>query len=163
MNKIICLDIDECIFPSTSERPYWVPMWSLEQLESNLKRLLRLIYITKSRIFITSSWSCLFDFYEGEFSVIAKDEVKEQWNKSTIDYEFEAYKIITKYLNGYICGISSGNRDDDIKDLDDGKNRIVVFDDFDLLHLRSKNVLICRIYGSLDLNVLRKSFEFLKE
>ena len=166
MNNIICLDFDDCIFPSSAPSSFWESEWSLEQLEINLKRLTKLIYETKSTIFITSSWYMLFDFYPEENSVYATNSIKEYWLDYHIDgdisSEEKAYKLISKYLNGYISGISCGNRISDIKELDTSGNRIVVFDDWNLTECNSNNVKCFDVYGSLNYHILWKAYNFLK-
>jgi hypothetical protein len=162
--KIIALDFDDCIFPNTADYDWNCSEYSLEQLELNLKILRRYINKQDIKIFITSSWYMLFDFYESEMSVVAKDDVKEKW-KSLNDKKYyfaeeRAYKLIIAYLNKNIIGISNGNRVKDIQRLDNGFNKIVALDDMDLNECNSDNVLYIETTGALTTPIMWKMHKF---
>jgi len=166
-NNIICLDIDDCIYPSAAKTDWSDGEIAIETLELNLKKLKIFMNNTDSKIFITSSWYQLFDYYPDTLSICAKDEIKKLWEIDKChNYEKIAYKLLTFYLTDNIIGISCGNRDIDIIELSKNKNnKLIVFDDFDLSDVcdNLNNVHFERVTGCLNNDILWRSYNFLKE
>jgi hypothetical protein len=133
--NIICLDIDDCIFLNTNS---WVGELddNFDLLEINLKRLKKVLDKYNAKIFITSSW----------YSILTLENNKISYNnpayglpgKSYYDSEFKAFELLKKYLDGYVIGLSNGNRVSDIHYLlEDKTNKIVAIDDMDLSRIGS--------------------------
>ncbi len=162
---LICIDFDDCIFPSPAPTEWCTSEIALKTLEINLIKLQMLMDNTSAKVFITSSWSQMFIHWPEHNTITVKDEVRNEWKLDLyeIPTEEQAYVLMSKYLNKYIVGICDGNRTRSIKKLDDGTRRIVVFDDFDLTECDSVNVMTYDVTGCLNNDILWRAYDFLKE
>ena len=164
-NNLLCLDFDDCIYPSPSPTRWCNKEIALSTLSLNFKKLDLFLENNNASVFITSSWSCLFDYYKDTKMIVAKDTVKHNWdqdNHEGFDTERQAYNIMINHLNGKIVGISQGNRDKDIIELAKHYDKIVVFDDFDLSDTCDQfdNVYFERVTGCLNNDILWRSDNF---
>jgi len=162
--NIICLDIDDCILPNYNIMSNYVNFdIPIKQLELNLIKLQALCNLENAKIFITSSWSQMLIFWNEFNSFSLKDEDKNKFDQEENQFMNNAYSLLSKYLNGFIIGISSGDRFIDIKKLSSiPDNKIVVFDDWDLDSLSSSNIKIFRVMGSLDNYIVFSAQKFFR-
>lgn len=127
--NIIALDIDDCILPSNQ-------MWygdtndSHQMLEINLKRLTMILDRFDMKIFITSSWYSILTLKNGNIGY--KLRAKAVQDKSFYEWEYQAFLLLEKYLNGYVIGLSDGNRFADIRKLIKDGHKVIAMDDMNL-------------------------------
>ncbi|MBT6049570.1 MAG: hypothetical protein HOG49_22455, partial [Candidatus Scalindua sp.] len=152
IERIICLDIDDCILPSPYPfNGFRDEQMTLDQLKINIYRLEKLIEGTDSKIFLTSSWSV----------VLTLNNVILEVTHQMSDRDMIAFELIKK-LETHIIGISCGDRFKDIENLDDQNTTIVAFDDWDLSKINNKFVKFIPTFGSLDNTILREAYAHLK-
>ena len=159
--NIIALDIDDCIFP-TDQNYFGQTSDSLQMLEINLKRLVMICEKYNMNIFITSAWYSIMTFKDGILTLDDRGLSKEVESKGWYATETKAFNLIKKYIEKYIIGLSSGNRDTDIELLKE-KHKVVIIDDMDLEHHISENCIYCYIHGFIDGGVGYKINNFLGE
>lgn len=161
MNNIICLDIDDCIFINSNT---WIGETndSFELLEINLKRLKLVLKKFNAKIFITSSWYSILKLENN--NIIYNNSGYGLSGKSYYELEFKAFQLLSKYLNGYVIGLSSGSRKDDIKNLLlDLNNKVIALDDMELTHIRNQNYLFLYTNGFITNHILYNINNFFKE
>ena len=127
--NIICLDIDDCIFNSHSTYAGYIED-DLEVLEINLKRIVKIIKKWDFKIFITSSWYLILKLENNNLKYLNESNYLQ--NKPYYQKEYEAFKLLSKYLNGHVIGLSCGNREEDIINLLKENHKVIAFDDMDL-------------------------------
>ena len=130
--KILCLDIDDCIFPGNSfffgdERPND----NFDILELNMKRIGMLIEEHDMGVFITSSWYIRFKIIDDNLYLRREDGI-------LIHDEIKVTEIMRKYTDGRIYGLSCGRRQEDICKLLNDDHIVVNMDDMEL----GKNIII---------------------
>ena len=157
--NIVCLDIDDCIFLNNNN---WVtPMQdNFEVLEINLKRLQKILNFYDADIFITSSWYSILKL-EGN-NIIYDNPSYGLPGKLYYDEEFKAFKLLEKYLNGYVIGLSGGNRFNDIRNLLEQNHKIIAIDDMDLSSIEHENYLYLEVNGFITNKDLYKIYKFMK-
>ncbi len=141
--KIICLDIDDCLYPVVhdEESIYLNRLIALKQFELNLLKIQKICLSKNIKIHITSSWGQFLEF--DEFGIL------QIINKSS-DYYIKGYLLIKKYLNSLITGIDKyNNRTFYIESIKE-KNRVLVLDDIDLKHVESQNCKYIKVNNHLD-------------
>lgn len=161
MNNIICLDIDDCIFINENT---WVGNSndSLSVLEINLKRLLLILNKFNAKVFITSSWWSILILENN--NIIYNNTSYGLPGKEYYEHEYNAFKILKKYLDGYIIGLSCGDRHKDITSLlKDNDNKIIALDDMDLSSIKDNNYLYLKTIGFLDNTILFNVNKFFSE
>lgn len=156
---IICLDIDDCIFLN---RNTWVTAMedNFEILEINLKRLRKILDFYSAKVFITSSWYSILKLENN--NIIYDNPAYGLPGKSYYDEEFKAFKLLEKYLNGYVIGLSSGNRFTDIRNLLEQNHKIISIDDMDLSEIEHDNYLYLAVNGFINNKDLYKIYNFMK-
>ena len=168
--NILSIDIDDCIFPSVVKTSYNDEDLSIETLEINLKRIKKFIENENVYIFIHSSWYSILDYWKDSMSVSLKDAYDEYFKSleekkdNKLDVNRQAYKLIIKYLNGRIIGIRKNDEEriESILNFDNGENKIIVIDDFDLKEIKNKNILVCVINDYISNECFMKFSYFLK-
>jgi len=148
--NIICLDIDDCIFPSNVNY-FGRTEDALEVFKINLKRLKMIIEKYNFKLFMTSSWYSLYDLKEG--SLVLKDR-----REIDIDKEVNAaHSLIMHYIRDDFIGLSEGDRKQDIVSLLQMENieKMIVLDDWDLSEEcnLSKRSHFIPMFGFVDGNV----------
>lgn len=140
----ICLDIDDCIFLN---RNTWVTAMedNFEILKINLKRLRKILDFYNAKIFITSAWSSILKLEDS--NIFYDNPAYGLPGKSYYDEEFKAFELIQKYLNGYVVGLSCGNRFTDIRNLLEQNHKIIAIDDMDLSEIEHENYLYLEVNG----------------
>ncbi len=165
MNKnIIALDFDDCILPS-DQNYFGTTDDSLILLEINCKRIKMIIEKYDMQIFITSAWVSILKLVGNNI------EFKNGYLNKKYPYEWEenAFKIISKYLNGYFVGFTEcGNkncRKRSIRELLAKGHNVVVVDDMDLsdLDIMHDNCLFLYVHGFVGNEVGYKLKNFLGE
>lgn len=126
---ILCLDIDDCIFPSDNTY-FGRTDDSLEVLKLNLKRIKMIFEKYDIKVFITSSWSIILKL-EG-LNILYKPAVAYELDDNFYKHEYEAFKMISETINGRVVGLSKGDRYEDIKTLLSEGFKIIALDDMDL-------------------------------
>ena len=156
---IICLDIDDCIFLNANT---WVCDMAdnMEMLEINLKRLQKILDFYNAKIFITSSWYSILKL-EGN-NIIYDNQCYGLPGKSYYDEEFKAFELLQKYLNGYVIGLSGGNRFEDIRKLLEQNHKVIAIDDIDLSEIKDENYLYLRVNGFITNKDLYLIYNFMK-
>ena len=156
---IICLDIDDCIFLNANT---WVCDMAdnMEMLEINLKRLQKILDFYNAKIFITSSWYSILKL-EGN-NIIYDNQCYGLPGKSYYDEEFKAFELLQKYLNGYVIGLSGGNRFVDIRNLLEQNHKVIAIDDSDLSEIEDDNYLYLRVNGFITNKDLYLIYNFMK-
>ena len=157
---IICLDIDDCIFLN---RNTWVTAMedNFEMLEINLKRLQKILDFYDAKVFITSSWYSILKLEDS--NIIYDNPAYGLPGKSYYDEEFKAFELLQKYLNGYVIGLSCGNRFTDIRNLLEQKHKVIAIDDMDLSEIVHENYLYLKVNG-LILNIhLYEIYNFMQK
>lgn len=156
---IICLDIDDCIFLN---RNTWVCDMTdnMDMLEINLKRLQKILDFYSAKIFITSSWYSILKL-EGN-NIIYDNQCYGLPGKSYYDEEFKAFELLQKYLNGYVIGLSGGNRFEDIRNLLEQNHKVIAIDDSDLSEIKDENYLYLRVNGFITNKDLYLIYNFMK-
>ncbi len=157
---IVCLDIDDCIFLN---RNTWVTDMNdnFEMLEINLKRLQKILDFYDAKVFITSSWYSILKLEDS--NIVYGNPAYDLPGKSYYDEEFKAFKLLEKYLNGYVIGLSCGNRKRDIANLLKQNNKIIAIDDSDLSDIEHENYLYLNVNGFIQNNHLYKICNFMME
>lgn len=160
MNRIICLDIDDCIFLNNNTY-IGVLDDDLKILEINLERLKKIIEKFDCKIFITSSWYSILKLENN--NIIYDNKGYGLPGKILYEKEYQAFKLLEKYLNGFVIGLSCGDRETDIKNLlKNENNKIIAFDDIDLSKIEGDNYLFLYTNGLITNHHLFKIFSFLK-
>ena len=145
--NIVALDIDDCILPSSQ-------MWfgdtkdCHDMLEINLKRLVMMCDKYDMKIFITSSWYSILTLKDGVLDYKLRADAVQ--GKPYYRWEYQAYLLIEKYLQGRIIGLSCGNRFTDIRKLDKDGHKVIAMDDMNLSELESDNVAFVYTTGFID-------------
>ena len=125
--RVLCLDIDDCIFPGNSfffgETK---PNDNFNVLELNMKRIGMMCEDYDIGIFITSAWYNRFIIDDGNLvlkrdldGIIVVDEVKVR-------------KLMNQYAPGRFCGLSCGRRQEDIAKLLNDGHIVIGMDDMNL-------------------------------
>jgi hypothetical protein len=163
--NLICLDIDDCIFPS-NQNYFGKTTDALKVLEINLKRLVMILEKYNLKLFMTSSWYHLYEIEAGcNGKLIPRDNTRKQFE---YDNEIKgAHDLIVKYIEKYFIGMSSGDRSQDIINLlqDENYNKIIVMDDWNLQKEcdLSDRALYIPMYGYIDGNVGFMIHKFMME
>lgn len=139
---ILALDIDDCLWPSNQT---WLGTTndSIQILETNMVRIKMTLDLAKhlnAKIFITSSWSSILEIENN--SLIFKSSYSKPYQE-----ENDVLKVLKQYTDGYIIGLSCGNRRTDIKELLIEGYKVIAFDDMDLSDIRSKDYLYLKVVG----------------
>ena len=158
--NIICLDIDDCIFINDSTYAGEAED-ALDLLEINLKRLLLIINKWDFKVFITSSWFSILILEEN--NILYNNPSYGLPNKSYYDLEFKAFNILSKYLNGYVIGLSCGDRFRDIENLLKEGHNIVAIDDMDLSEIKDDNYIFLKTNGFIDNKSIYKIKQFIEK
>jgi len=146
MGNIIALDIDDCILPSDGNY-FGRTSDSLDIFVINLKRLVMICDKYKAKIFLTSSWSTILSLNKfNEISLRDRELTKSLEEMYYYKYENMAFAYLKYYLDGYIIGLSCGNRYKDIKKLKK-ENKVVIIDDWDLEELSDEKCLYIETIG----------------
>ena len=155
----ICLDIDDCIFLN---RNNWVTAMedNFEMLEINLKRLQKILDFYDAKIFITSAWSSILKLEDS--NIIYDNPAYGLPDKSYYDEEFKAFELLQKYLNGYVIGLSCGNRFTDIRNLLEQKHKVIAIDDMDLSEIEHENYLYLKVNGFIQNIHLYEIYNFMQ-
>ena len=155
----ICLDIDDCIFLN---RHNWVTAMedNFEMLEINLKRLQKILDFYDAKIFITSAWSSILKLEDS--NIIYDNPAYGLPDKSYYDEEFKAFELLQKYLNGYVIGLSCGNRFTDIRNLLEQKHKVIAIDDMDLSEIEHENYLYLKVNGFIQNIHLYEIYNFMQ-
>ena len=155
----ICLDIDDCIFLN---RNNWVTAMedNFEMLEINLKRLQKILDFYDAKIFITSAWSSILKLEDS--NIIYDNPAYGLPGKSYYDEEFKAFELLQKYLNGYVIGLSCGNRFTDIRNLLEQNHKIIAIDDMDLSEIEHVNYLYLNVNGFITNMDLYRIYNFMQ-
>jgi hypothetical protein len=150
MKKIICLDIDDAIFPS-NQTYLGETDDSLLLLEINLKRIRLMIEKYNMEVFITSSWFRILELNPILKSLKYKGYYKplNEKNKEYYKEEYEAFKLLEKYLNGFVFEMSSGDRYYDVENLLNNDNVVITLDDMDFSNIVHENHLWIELHGLL--------------
>lgn len=126
---ILALDIDDCIFPSNNS--YFGRLDdALDILKLNMKRIQLMLTKYDMRIFITSSWSINLNLINNNLEYNNRHALLE--DKAYYNEEAQAFEILKNTLDGYVIGLSCGDRYKDIKLLLESGHKVVAFDDMDL-------------------------------
>jgi len=157
--RILALDIDDCIFPS-NQTYFGMTDDNLLLLEINLKRIVLMLNKYDMKVFITSSWYSILKLKDNE--LLYDKELIYLTDKPYYQEEYSAFKLIKKYLEAYIVGLSCGSRDRDIKELLKNKNQVIAFDDMDLSHISDDNYLYVYVHGYVDNSISYKIKLFMK-
>lgn len=157
--NIICLDIDDCIFNSHSTYAGYIED-DLEVLEINLKRIVKIIKKWDFKIFITSSWYLILKLENNNLKYLNESNYLQ--NKPYYQKEYEAFKLLSKYLNGHVIGLSCGNREDDIINLLKDNHKVIAFDDMDLSKIVNQNYLYLCVDGFVSNHILFKIYNFIE-
>lgn len=154
--RIICLDIDGSILPSNNTYFGQVDD-NFQILELNMKRIQMMANKYNMKVFITAA------FYS---SLILDDNGKVNLKNSNLVnpecYEAKIFNIISKYLDGYVIGLSSGCRIDDIKKLLNEGHIVFAIDDTDLSSIKDDNFLFIQTNGFITNNLTFKTDCFIK-
>lgn len=128
---ILALDIDDCIFPNNNS--YFGRLDdNLDMLKMNMKRIKMMIEKYQIQIFITSSWHMNLTLNDN-LSISYKNRFEGSGiNKEYYAEELAAFEIMREVLDGYVIGLSKGNRYNDIKKLLESGCIVISFDDMDL-------------------------------
>lgn len=156
---IFALDIDDCIFLNNNT---WCCKMNdnMEILEINLKRLQKLLNNYDAKVFITSSWSTILKLENN--NIIYDNEGYGLPGKSYYDEEYKAFKLLEKYLNSYVIGLSEGNRFTDIRTLLEDNHKVIAIDDMDLSEIAHDNFLFLKINGLIQNIDLYKIYKFIE-
>lgn len=156
---IFALDIDDCIFLNNNT---WCCDMNdnMEILEINLKRIQKLLNHYNAKIFITSSWSTILKLENN--NIIYNNAGYKLPGKSYYDEEFKAFKLLEKYLNSYVIGLSEGNRFTDIRTLLENNHKVIAIDDSDLSGIVHNNFLFLKINGLIQNIHLYQIHNFMK-
>jgi len=156
--NIICLYLDDSIYLNTLITDDSISdIWNIKQLEINLYKLSELVKITNSKVYLISSLAVELIFRDGRILLV---------NTESAGYVLEEYAnyfcdLMNKYFKGSILKLSNEyDSEKMIKSLDNGINRLVIFDDYNLTKYQNKNVLYFETLGSLDNNSLIKDAMF---
>ena len=154
----ICLDIDDCIFLN---RNNWVTAMedNFEMLEINLKRLQKILDFYDAKIFITSSWYSILKLEDS--NIIYDNPAYGLPGKSYYADEFKAFKLLEQYLNGYVIGLSCGNRFTDIRNLLEQNHKVIAVDDMDLSEIKHNNYLYLEVNGFITNKDLYSIYNFM--
>ena len=79
------------------------------------------------------------------------------------DLEFKAFNILSKYLNGYVIGLSCGDRFRDIENLLKEGHNIVAIDDMDLSEIKDENYIFLKTNGLIDNPSIYKIRQFMEK
>ena len=82
--------------------------------------------------------------------------------KSYYDEEFKAFELLEKYLNGYVIGLSGGNRFTDIRNLLEQNHKITAIDDMNLSEIEDENYLYLEVNGFITNKDLYRIYNFMK-
>jgi len=152
--KIICVDFDDCLFPSDRKLCINNPNKFNDIVSKNFSNLLTLIKKYELKVFITSSWSSMLD-YNSETKKIEFFDQK-MYKKS---YYKEGIKFI-EMLSPYFVGFSEyGNREEDIRKLAKQNKIVAIIDDYqDLSILEDEitNVVFIHTQGYFNLFLAEK-------
>ena len=154
----ICLDIDDCIFLN---RNNWVTAMedNFEMLEINLKRLQKILDFYDAKIFITSAWYSILKLEDS--NIIYDNPAYGLPGKSYYADEFKAFKLLEQYLNGYVIGLSCGNRFTDIRNLLEQNHKVIAVDDMDLSEIKHNNYLYLEVNGFITNKDLYSIYNFM--
>ena len=154
----ICLDIDDCIFLN---RNTWVTDMedNFEILEINLKRLQKILDFYDAKIFITSAWYSILKLEDS--NIIYDNPAYGLPGKSYYADEFKAFKLLEQYLNGYVIGLSCGNRFTDIRNLLEQNHKVIAVDDMDLSEIKHNNYLYLEVNGFITNKDLYSIYNFM--
>jgi len=155
---VFALDIDDCIFLNNNT---WCCRMNdnMEILEINLKRLQKLLNHYEAKIFITSSWSTILKLENN--NIIYDNAGYGLPGKSYYDEEYNAFKLLQKYLNSYVIGLSEGNRFTDIRTLLENEHKVIALDDSDLSEIMHDNLLFLKINGLIQNSHLYQIYKFM--
>lgn len=142
--NIICLDIDDCIFPTNNTYIGRLDD-NLIILEMNLKRIKILLDKFNALIYITSSWYSILKLENNNIFYKNKIDMNDEYLKE----EISAFLLLKKYLDGYVIGLSKGDRKKDIIRLLEEDLKIISIDDIDLSSIKHKNHLHINTTGFL--------------
>jgi len=160
--KVIALDFDDCIFPSEGTYAGRTDD-AIDLLKINLKRLKLILDKYKAKVFITSSWSSILTLNQfGEIQMKDRGLQVPLTTKPYYQLENQAFCQLKLYLDGYVIGLSEGNRENDIETLKKD-NSVVIIDDWDLSNLQDKNCLYCRTVGHIDNHIIYNIHNFWKD
>lgn len=127
---ILCLDIDDCILPSSHT---YLGRFddSHEILKLNMKRISAMLKKYDMQVFITSSWYSVLNIQEdGTLGYEREDRVNDD-SHYLVD-EYMNFKAIRDGLGKRVIGLSCGDRYKDISKLLNEGHRVVSLDDMDL-------------------------------
>jgi len=150
---VICVDIDDSLLPAYDNYGFYKDTYAIDQFELNMKILRS--YLKKRNnfdLFLTSSWSKLFDYDEENKFFKIKDKFKYEFEHSIHMHHMKIiYRLMNEYLKGFFIGISEGNRTNDIIKLSKDYKGVIAFDDFNLSDLEEKikNFKYIPTYGAL--------------
>ena len=162
--NIVCLDIDDCILPSNSNY-FGKTDDALDILEINLKRLKMILDKYDMKVFITSSWYSMLTLNKfNEINMEDRGLTVSMEMKPYYKFENMAFAKLKFYLDGYVIGMSCGNRMTDIRTLVKEGHKLVVLDDWDLQEVcdESENSLFCYTTGLIDGQIGFKIDKFMK-
>jgi len=150
---VICIDIDDSLLPAYDNCGFYKDTYAIDQFELNVK-ILRSYLKKKNNIdlFLTSSWSKLFNYDKENNFFRIKDKFKYDFEHSIHMYYMRIiYRLMNEYLKGFFIGISQGSRTNDIIELSKRYNGVIAFDDFNLSNLEKeiKNFKYIPAYGAL--------------
>lgn len=154
--RIICLDIDDAILPSNNTYFGQVDD-NFQILELNMKRIQMMINKYNMKVFITASfYSSLILDENGNVKLKNINSINPK------SYEVNALNLISKYLDGYVIGLSSGDRFEDIKELLNEGHVVIAIDDMDLSSIEHDNFLFIETHGFITNNLTFKINSFIK-
>jgi hypothetical protein len=128
--RILCLDIDDCIFPSNNS--YFGRLDdALDILKLNMKRITMMLEKYDMQVYITSSWYMIMGLDDNgnlSYTKAREYELGDDFYKE----EYQAFQIMKPVLDGNVVGLSKGCRYSDIARLLNEGLVVVSFDDMDL-------------------------------
>lgn len=158
--KIIALDIDDCIFPSNGTYFGRVDDNHII-LEANLKRIKMMIEKYGMLVYITSSWHSILRLEDNNIFYTRQTDWED--DKPYYQEEKTAFDLLKKYLDGYVIGLSKGDRYADVNRLLDEGCIVVTLDDMDFSMINHKNHLWLELKGFIDNSKTWQAHNFLKE
>lgn len=158
--NILALDIDDCILPS--ENTYFGRINdSIEILKLNLVRISRMIEKYQMQVFITSSWHSILELDGSDIKYRGRGDFENA--KDFYKLEFAAFELLAGTLNGYVIGLSKGDRFEDIEKLLGHGCRVIALDDMDLSSITHHNFLFVESSGFLTNDLTFKIDNFFKK
>ena len=125
-NIILCLDIDDCIFPS-NQTYFGNTNDAHEILKINMNRIKMMLEKWNIKVFITSAWYEILEIDKNTL-VYGREKYIKEGSDFLLD-EFEAFKVIRDGLGNNVIGLSGGNRVSDIVKLLKEDNIVIAMDD----------------------------------